>query len=540
MENLATVRKLVRNGRFFEALAAIKEPVSIRDSPTAVDVQRVALLERVGRYGESRQFAAKILRAKGLSDVDRNICEYTIGLIEWDEGNTDSAIEHVQRSVLLAKRADDLERLCWSQLRLWTMFANRSDIDTAAPILSELRANSIRLGDPCVLAALHVFVAEIEAKRGFTVSARTHTEIAVNLLSAEPNLWLEAWAENINVAIALMSSNYDSGLAHGQRAIALSEQAGVAVTLRACLANYGNLLCLGGRFEDAIGYFERAMSILPSFGDNANGAIDAIASIRLTQNRLDEAETLLERIDESVRNRDDRRLYVFRHASLTRIECLMLRLRWSEALDQVDQLLDIARDTGDHFLQAKASLTRAEILLHTSGVLESMQVLCELMPDLPGLPSDFHGRYEGLLASALTFAQNHEAANVHRDRARRIFTALHNVPAMQDLERCQATASSRVRSTSPSLGLEGLTSAQVALQGAAALLVHVQQPEFMAREIIRLAIDSGCVTYGIAKATAPSGATEIIAEEGLGAAIVPRRFDVGMAGDGDVPLTVEI
>jgi len=169
-----------------------------------------------------------------------------------------------------------------------------------------------------------------------------------------------------------------------------------------------------------------------------------------------------------------------------------------------------------------------------------MQVLCELMPDLPGLPSDFHGRYEGLLASALTFAQNHEAANVHRDRARRIFTALHNVPAMQDLERCQATASSRVRSTSPSLGLEGLTSAQVALQGAAALLVHVQQPEFMAREIIRLAIDSGCVTYGIAKATAPSGATEIIAEEGLGAAIVPRRFDVGMAGDGDVPLTVEI
>jgi DNA-binding NtrC family response regulator len=287
-------------------------------------------------------------------------------------------------------------------------------------------------------------------------------------------------------------------------------------------------------------YFERAISILPSFGDNANGAIDAIASIRLTQNRLDEAETLLERIDESVRNRDDRRLYVFRHASLTRIKYLMLRLRWPEALDQVDQLLVIARETGDHFLQAKAALTRAEILQHTSGAFKSMQALCELVSDLPGLPSDFHGRYEGLLASALTLTQNHEAANVHGDRARRIFTALHNVPALQDLERYQANASSGVRSTSPSLGLEGLTSAQVALQGAAALLVHVQQPEFVAREIIRLAIDSGCIAYGIAKATAPSGATEIIAEEGLSAAIVPRRFDVGVAGDKRIEVTFEV
>ncbi len=319
MENLATVKDLVRNGRFIEALTALREPTSNRESPTAVDVQRVALLERVGRYGESRQLAAKLLRTKELSDVDRSICEYTIGLIEWDEGNTNGAIEHVQRSLLLAKRADNLERLCWSQLRLWTMFGNRSDIDTAAPILAELRANSIRLGDPSVLAAVHVFVAEIEAKRGLTISARTHTGIAVNLLASESNLWLEAWAENINVAIALMSSDCSSGLAHGQRAVALAEQAGVAVTLRACLANYGNLLCLGGRFEEAIGYFERAMAILPSCGDNANGAIDAIASIRLTQNRLDQAEELLDRIEESIHNPDDRRLYVFRHASLTRI-----------------------------------------------------------------------------------------------------------------------------------------------------------------------------------------------------------------------------
>jgi len=538
MENLASVKSLVRNGRFIEALTSLTEPMPSQKRLPAIDVQRVALLERVGRYGESRQLTAKLLRTTELSDVDRSICEYTIGLIEWDEGHTNSAIEHVQRSLLLAKRADNLERLCWSQLRLWMMFGNRSDIDAAAPILAELRANSIRLGDPSVLAAVHVFVAEIEAKRGLTISARSHTGIAVNLLASESNLWLEAWAENINVAIALMSSDYTSGLAHGQRAVALAEQAGVAVTLRACLANYGNLLCLGGRFEEAIGYFERAMAILPSSGDNANGVIDAIASIRLSQNRLDQAEALLDRIEESIHNPDDRRLYVFRHASLTRIKYLMLRLRWQESLDQVDHLLDIARDTGDHFLRAISSLTRAEILLHSGRDADSMQVLCGLVSELPDLPPDFHGRYEGLFASALTISENHRAADVHADRARRILTSLPNVPALQDFERCRTIASSAPKVSRKS-GLEGFTPAQVALQGAAALVVHVQQPEFMAGEVIRLLIDSGCAKHAVALARAPSGATEVIAEDGPRGSTDVRRVDVGASGDRRIEVVLE-
>ena len=104
-----------------------------------------------------------------------------------------------------------------------------------------------------------------------------------------------------------------------------------------------------------MGQLERAVAILPSCGDNANGAIDAIASIRLAQNRLDQAGELLDRIEESIHNPDDRLLYVFRHASLTRIKYLMLRLRWQESLSLVDELLDIARDTRDHFLRAISS-----------------------------------------------------------------------------------------------------------------------------------------------------------------------------------------
>ena len=161
------------------------------------------------------------------------------------------------------------------------------------------------------------------------------------------------------------------------------------------------------------------------------------------------------------------------------------------------------------------------------------------MSDLPDLPPDLHGRYEGLLASFALYAQNQESANVHWDRANRILTSLHNVPALQDLERSR-TASSSVQSISRKTFLESVTSAQVALQGAAALLVHVRQPEFIAREIVRLAIDSGCVVHAAALATAPSGTTEVIAEDGRSAGTALRRFDVGVSGNTRIEVALEV
>ena len=69
--------------------------------------------------------------------------------------------------------------------------------------------------------------------------------------------------------------------------------------------------------------------------------------------------------------------------------------------------------------------------------------------------------------------------------------------------------------------------------------MHVQQPEFIAGEIIRLAIDSGSAVHALAVATAPSGATEVIAEDGLSAGTALRHIDVGVSGDRRIQVTLE-
>ena len=90
--------------------------------------------------------------------------------------------------------------------------AGRSGPSAAVPILAATRLNVIRLGDPLLSAALHIFVGEMEAKRGLLESASRHTHLGQKLLTASPNIWLEAIAENSNVAIALMLSDFEEGI----------------------------------------------------------------------------------------------------------------------------------------------------------------------------------------------------------------------------------------------------------------------------------------------------------------------------------------
>ena len=240
----------------------------------------------------------------------------------------------MQRAVFRASRSRDLERLGWGKLRLWLMLANRADFEAATVVLAEARELALRLGDPSLLATFHVAVAELDAKRGLLRTAKRHASSAMRLLVEHPNCWLEAWAENVQLAIALTESDLDAGMEHGRRAVGLAEDSGVAVTLRACLANLGNVMYLEGRLDEALDLFRRSLEALPSSGENGCGPIDAMAWVRITQGLPEEADALLDQIDQAVRSDADRGLYVFRYALLTRVHSLLRQQRWELALAQ--------------------------------------------------------------------------------------------------------------------------------------------------------------------------------------------------------------
>ncbi len=322
MEQLDDIRALVRAGRFTEGLRDLDRCSLGRENRLDAAVLRAELLERTGRYAEGKALSEKLLGTSALPSGHRSTCEFVSGLIEWDAGNVEHALVHFQRAISFAEAAKDLQQTCWAQLRLMVALAGRSGQAAAVPLLAATRWNATRLGDPLVSAALHVFIGEMEAKRGLLESARRHTQLGQQLLSRAPNLWLEALSENNHVAIALMRSEFNEGIASGERALTLAEESGAAAMQRACLSNLANLFCSIGDLDRAIEYFERADQVLPwSAGEYSSGTLDGLARTHLLQERLDLAEQCLDRIDGSIRTAADRVLYANRYAQLTERLC---------------------------------------------------------------------------------------------------------------------------------------------------------------------------------------------------------------------------
>ena len=150
----------------------------------------------------------------------------------------DLGIAQLHRAVSLAIEGKDLERLCWAQITLLLILADRKAASRCASI-DGVRLSTIKHGDPQTVAALHLFVGEMEAECGNLRGAQRHAGVAQRILATSENIWLEAVAENLLLAVSILRSNVRSGLSHGLRALELADESGIASTRRACLGNLG-------------------------------------------------------------------------------------------------------------------------------------------------------------------------------------------------------------------------------------------------------------------------------------------------------------
>ena len=148
MNALEIVGQLNDEGRFSDALKVLNGQASLSTPRNTREVLRAELLERLGRFGQARSILQTVMRAKELIGRDRSSCEFILGKIDLEEGLTESAIEHLQHSVQLARESGDLRRQCWPSMLLLVTLCDRSGPDAVASILNELRHNAIRLGNP--------------------------------------------------------------------------------------------------------------------------------------------------------------------------------------------------------------------------------------------------------------------------------------------------------------------------------------------------------------------------------------------------------
>jgi hypothetical protein len=179
MDELTAARQLTLEGRYLEAFRLLGELPS-GTNKRASDILR---MERIGRYGQCRALAESLCKAKDLSPRDRGSCEFVLGLVDLNNGNSSEAIARFGRAIALVNEAADLERRCWFQLRLLVTVADVSGQHKAAAIFAELRATATKLGLRHITAGLHIMVGEMEAKRGLLASAQWHTQLGLQLLS---------------------------------------------------------------------------------------------------------------------------------------------------------------------------------------------------------------------------------------------------------------------------------------------------------------------------------------------------------------------
>jgi transcriptional regulator with PAS, ATPase and Fis domain/tetratricopeptide (TPR) repeat protein len=465
----------------------------------APELLRAELLEAIGQHSRAMSIAASLLKGRDLKLVEKSACEFIVGKILVDEGDVSEGMEHLQRSASHARDAKADDRLFAAQLKLMAVVSERSGPGAAVALFAEARQLAIKLGDPHVTAQLHLYVAEMEAKRGLLDNARRHSAIAKRLLAASPNAYLEAFCSNLELAVCVLLSQFDVAEALGDMAAKSANQSGVAKLRRAVLNNMASLFCETGQFERATEYFENALTASEVYGTHAWAIHDGMARVHLLRGRLDECAELLDRIECSIENEDKRTLYGYRYAALTRAQLLARQGRVHDAIDMASSVTSLATATGDTLLLAKANLVRAALLVRVGRTPESLTILRGVEPRLVSGSPEIYAHVEGVLACALMREGKRAAGQTHRDRATRIYHTIGNVTGQIELqcawdETVLATAES---STGPipvvALGARCAKSENQTLHDLASAMVHGAHPEIVALELVETLKRNDCV-----------------------------------------------
>jgi DNA-binding NtrC family response regulator/tetratricopeptide (TPR) repeat protein len=511
MNGLNIVEDLVRAGRFGAALTTLERLAVTPNVRLIVDVLHAELLERTGRHSQSKAIAERLLKSQNLTSGHRSSCESVLALIEADRGGeAGKALKHMQRALLLAENSKDLRRICWCQLRLVITLADISGHQVVAPLLADARANAIKLGDSIVSAALHIFLGEMEARRGLIKNAVRHTRLGQNLLIHYANVWLDGRAENTLVAVAIMLSEYDEGIVRGQRALALAEESGAASLRSAILGNLGNLHYRVGDFSQAVEYFERANAALPFTGERANAYLESLARLCLAQGRPLSASDYLDRIDESIKTPSDELLHANRYAKLTRSEVFVHQHLFGAALEISEQTIALAERVNDHLLDGIARLTKAELLHQVGRPSDGLSILADIGSKLREQPPDVHARYERALGVALSLSGANVAARLHFDHAKRIYQGLRDAPGLLDLNRVAEGALDARTVTSVGNVDAPDSSARNVLEQVAILLLHVGRPELVATALVSILAATSSVVGANAVLRASDDCLEVL------------------------------
>jgi DNA-binding NtrC family response regulator/tetratricopeptide (TPR) repeat protein len=535
-DTLREVTRFMDEGLFRDALSTLDQlpPEVVARLP--VQTQKAELLERIGRRREAEGIARHLLRSRTLTPSDRSLCEFVLGRLRIDEGEFDQAVALLNRAATSAKRGGNIERLCLSQLKLLALLSDGVGADATGPLLAEVKSNAFRTGNGRILAAVHVYCAQIEAQRGLLGVARRHSRLARNLLKDSPNVWLESVLENIDLAVSIIASEFEQAEGHARRGQELAERTGGAIEFAVNQANSGFLWHVLGRLNEAVDCYERAIVLLVPGSDPYNGAIDSLARVRLSQGRFAECEELLASIDETPKSLHSRGTYVARHVAFTRAQLAAKKANVSEACERLERVIQLSREAGDHLLLVESLLTKAE-LLACSGVNAEVRFLLEdIGHQVRSQPVHIFAQHEKVTSRVCRVTENLAGARDHYLRAERAYLGLHHVQGLADLRSITA-----VDSVPGSVQRTSDDSARSVLHSAIAIMEYAKHPEYIARELLAILVETNAINSAAVVTRLDSGAFQTIAEVGRSTEPTSNqlRLPIGKVNDRIIEIVLE-
>ena len=530
MDIFGEARALYRSGQFANALSRLE---ALRATRFDIDTSllKAALCEATGDASSARLLVEQTLRARLLTDSQRATGEFILSRLVSADGDPDSELNHLERSQTLAERAGDSEQLCWTQLRILSLTADRIGPESCRAMVARLRKSVSCLGSPNLSAAVHLAVADIDGKHGLLAKCARHVALAESLLARYPNCWLEGWAAMTRMALAMVLSDIPAAVAHGETALRLSADSGSAAVRFSALANMGRLLHVTGDYERSLEYLNQALDASRPNGERHDAISESIARVYMDQGRLREGLKLLERVQISDRASLRSGRYVHRHSLLTKAELLTRLGDVTDAEDYFAESIALAQRSGDTILEDTAKLllrkARTDAGLTTSGAAVTPPFLAT--PDLAIL-------YEQTLTSGLIAAGRLGAAKVHFDRAVRTCRAVSNRLAERELHSAIAGKLLSVESC----GGDSVNQTSSTLQSFASLLMHASRPELTATSLVSILQHANCVVSARAVARDADDREELLAA--WGAVTAPadvRTFIVGVARGRNIELQLQ-
>jgi transcriptional regulator with PAS, ATPase and Fis domain/tetratricopeptide (TPR) repeat protein len=536
MNRFTEIKKLVRSGDLLAAFNKLEAVQWAGEERLHARTERASLLERLGRLGQSRSVALSVLETKNIAPATRAKCELILGRIEREGGATTDAIERLQKASALAELSNDLECFCWANMILMVIVSQRCGFEAAMPLLNRARTAATRLGDPQLTAALHMYVGQIEARRGFLNRAARHAALALEILMADPNTAIEAMIHNTRLGVAILRSEFETARQSGDLAVIAATTSRFAASLRASLGNMGNLCYATGDFDKAIDYFERAIATLPSEGESTNANLDGIAQVRLTQGRIADCALALDRIQASIQSDDDWHLYGNRSAALTRARLFAQQGEYSAARAQIAFVLKLADRAGDQMLRNAALLTKAELVSESFDFGEISQALDDVGRSLSDAPPDVYADYEASIACSLVQSGQRESADWHARRALQFHEQIGNIRGRTDAARRLERV---CRTTSAPSQPECRQTAASVIQGVAAAFAQVSCARVAAMSFIDAIREIPSIRYAVVQRRSDLDQVEPIAH--IGDAIssmdwseTERRFVIDATSENEV------